>query len=101
MPHYGILIGGMQFAFCLGILGLWFITTRKADTNIAGIVFYGYIASFTLNHLRPMAKVFTNFHVFLAYFQRAFVIIKGISSAQLELTHMNDDSVVLGNEEEF
>lgn len=101
MPHYGILIGGMQFAFCLCILGLWFIATRESDTNIAGIVFYGYIASFTLNHLRPMAKVFTNFHVFLAYFQRAFVIIKRISPAQVDLAAMDDDSVAPASEEEF
>jgi hypothetical protein len=101
MPHYGILIGGMQFAFCLGIMGLWFVITRESGANIASIVFYGYIASFTLNQLRPMAKVFANFHVFLAYFQRAFVIIKGISPTQIEHTVIDDESVAPASEEEF
>ncbi len=77
------------------------IYTRKHGADIAGIVFYGYIASFTLNHLRPMAKVVANFHVFLAYFQRAFVIINGISSVQEEILIMNGDAGVSVTEEDF
>jgi len=101
IPHYGILIGGIQIAFCLGVLGWWAVSSEQSATNIASIVFYGFVAVFTLNQLRTMAKVFANFHVFLAYFQRAFIIINDIDPAQIKNISNNDDSNTIMDEEDF
>jgi ABC-type multidrug transport system fused ATPase/permease subunit len=83
VPHYGILFGGIQIAFCLAALALWFVSTETSSIDIAKIILYGFVGVFTLNQLRSVAKVFANFHVFLAYFQRAFIIIKEIDVSRV------------------
>jgi len=83
IPHYGILIGGIQIALCLAVLSLWFVSRETYSIDITKIVLYGFVAVFTLNQLRSVTKVFASFHVFLAYFQRAFMIIKGIDPSHM------------------
>jgi hypothetical protein len=83
IPHYGIFVGGIQIAFCFVALALWFASSEASSIDIARIILYGFVAVFTLNQLRSVAKVFASFHVFLAYFQRAFIIIKGIEPSQV------------------
>jgi hypothetical protein len=101
MPHYGILIGGIQLALCLAVLGWWGASVEKNSTNVSSVVLYGVIAIFMLNHFITLAKVFANFHVFLAYFQRAFIVIKGIDYAQIKSSPNNGDNVISMTEEEF
>ncbi len=101
MPHYGILIGGIQLALCLAVLGWWGASVEKNSTNISSVVLYGFIAIFMLNQFRILAKVFANFHVFLAYFQRAFIVIKGLDYAEIKSPPNNDDNAMSMTEEEF
>lgn len=81
MPHFGLLIGGIQLALSLVAISLLFASTGM---HISGVILYSFLAVFTLTHLRSFSKVFAGFHIFLAYFQRAFVIIKDIDPSYLE-----------------
>ena len=75
VAHLGALVGGIQMAVCLAVLSWWFARQRLAGDGAANIVVYAFVAVLAFNQLRAAPKVFANFHVFLAYFQRAFVLI--------------------------
>lgn len=78
VAHLGALAGGIQMALCLAVLSVWFVRQRLAGGGAANIVVYAFVAVLAFNQLRAVPKVFANFHVFLAYFQRAFVLIHDI-----------------------
>jgi ABC-type bacteriocin/lantibiotic exporter with double-glycine peptidase domain len=101
MPHYGILIGGIQIAFCLVVLGWWAVSLERSSPHLGNIVLYGFVAVFMLNQLKSIAKVYANYHVFLAYFQRAFMVIKGISHESMQDKANAEDSVVEISEIDF
>ena len=93
MPHFGILIGGVQLSLCLAVISFFVISTEKNSTGISTIVLYGFISVFILRQTMLATKVFTSFHIFLAYFQRAFEVIAGIGSIQKSDNENNEDSL--------
>lgn len=82
MPYLGLLIGGIQLTLSLTIMASLIVEGNGLlfGGSVSAAVLYGFLAVFTLSQLRTTSKVFANFHVFLNYFQRAFVIIKGLDS---------------------
>ncbi len=85
MPYLGILVGGVQLATSLVII-TWLAIENSGMLSISSTIVYVYLAVLLLTQLRTAAKVFANFHVFLAYFQRAFIIIKDIEPAEYGIT---------------
>lgn len=84
IAHSGIMVGGIQMAVCLFTLSWWFSRQRLAGMEGANIVLYAFVAVLAFSQLKTLPKVFANFHVFLAYFQRAFVLIYDIKSIQVQ-----------------
>lgn len=76
MPQIAAVFGGIQVLLSLILISL---LIGLGSSNLSLIVLYGTLAIYALTQLRAISKTFTNFHIFLAYFQRAFVIIKGIN----------------------
>lgn len=98
MPHFGLLVGGIQLALSLVAISFLFASTGM---HISGVILYGFLAVFTLSQLRSFSKVFASFHIFLTYFQRAFIIIKDIDPSLLEtIPHGTDAGQVPVMEEE-
>ncbi len=95
IPHYGVLIGNIQISFCLAILAWWFFSKESHVLDFSNVVLYGFIALFALNQLRNVTKVFTSFHVFLAYFQRAFFIIKDIVGETSSASTIADSTTLI------
>jgi hypothetical protein len=83
IAHCGILAGGIQMALCLLTLSIWFSQRRQSGVIDENIVIYAFVAVLAFSQLKSLPKVFANFHVFLAYFQRAFVLIYDIKSIEV------------------
>ncbi len=81
VAHSGVLIGGIQLALCLAVVSFWFTYQRRLGVEPVNIVVYAFVAVLAFNQMKAAPKVFANFNVFLAYFQRAFVLIHDIQSA--------------------
>lgn len=92
MPQIASVFGGIQVLLSLILISL---LIGLGSSNLSLIVLYGTLAIYALTQLRAISKTFTNFHIFLAYFQRAFVIIKGINPADYGLKLF--DSVAASN----
>ncbi len=61
--------------FLLSAAAFGLTRQRLAGDGAVNIVVYAFVAVLAFNQLRVGPKVFANFHVFLAYFQRALVLI--------------------------
>ncbi len=99
MPHVGIMIGWIQVSLCLAAIALFVISTEKDGNHLSTIVIYGFISVFLLRQMMSATKVFTSFHIFLAYFQRAFEVIAGIHSTEHFTTQNQEDAVTFMDDE--
>lgn len=86
LPQWGLVVGGIQLILSLMLIVLLIMPNTNTGANsLSLVVLYGSLAIFALTQLRGVSKMFANFHVFLAYFQRAFVIIKDIDPNEYNL----------------
>lgn len=81
VAHSGVLVGGLQLALCLAVISFWFTYQRRLGVEPVNMVVYAFVGVLAFNQMKAAPKVFANFHVFLAYFQRVFVLIHDIQSA--------------------
>lgn len=90
IAHSGIFLGGIQLAVCLLVASLWFHYSRDVGGTPENLVMYAFVAVLAFSQMRAVPKIVANFNVFLAYFQRAFVIIHGLDD-QVELKKVASD----------
>ncbi len=79
VAHSGVFLGGLQLAVCLLVVSVWFNYRRHLGEEPANLVMYAFVAVLAFSQMRAVPKVVANFNVFLAYFQRVFAILHGLS----------------------
>jgi hypothetical protein len=79
--HFGVLVGGFQLAICLAAASAWLIYRRPFGFDPAHMIMYAVVALVAFNQVKSVPKVFANCYLFLAYFQRVFVVLHDLPTA--------------------